>query len=295
MEKHYNTFFEELERNGIKVDNIEKENIINRLNTIINYKPRIGFLGKTGVGKSSLANALFGKDVCKVNDVESCTRNPQEVILNLTKNDSITLLDLPGIGENSDRDEEYAVLYQKLLSEVDVILWLLKGDDRAFTSDETFYHNVVKPHIKEGKPLFFVLNQVDKIEPFREWDLKNNQPGKTQRENINMKINSVSKFFDVPMSKVIPVSANEKYNLINLVKEIVYALPKEKLVSVVKNINPEYIDSSTKKYVKESTINSILGPAATGAAIGGLVGGPIGAAIGGLIGGAIGWISDNIC
>lgn len=295
MKTEMNNLFEALEKEGIIVDENEKTNIVNRLNTIKNYKPKIGFFGKTGVGKSSLTNALFGKDICKVNDVESCTRNPQEVLLSLSANNSITLLDVPGVGENSKRDEEYAELYNNLLPELDLVLWLLKADDRAFTADETFYKNIVKPHIKQGKPLFFVLNQIDKIEPFREWDEKNSKPGKTQSENIQKKIEAVSKYFNVPMSKIIAVSANEKYNLVNLVKEIVHALPKEKLVSVVRNIRPEYIDNETRHYVKESTVSKVLGSAAVGASIGMLVGGPVGAAIGGAIGAGVSWVKDNFC
>jgi predicted GTPase len=37
----------------------------------------IGIMGKTGVGKSSLCNALFRSEVCTVNAVEACTRQPQ--------------------------------------------------------------------------------------------------------------------------------------------------------------------------------------------------------------------------
>ena len=53
-----------------------------------------------------------------------------------------------------------------------ILFCLLKDDDYAFTSDQLFFNNVVKPHIKLGTPFFMVVNQVDNIEPYRQWDEK---------------------------------------------------------------------------------------------------------------------------
>ena len=43
--------------------------------------------------------------------------------------------------------------------------------------------------MSKGKPFFFVLNQIDKVEPFREWDISKHEPGPKQMDNIRLKIN----------------------------------------------------------------------------------------------------------
>ena len=283
----FNVFKEQ----GIVLDDIQKKRIEERLQSITTYVPKVGLFGKTGVGKSSLANALFGTDACKISDIASCTRKPQEIALGIAGDKGISLLDVPGVGESSVRDSEYGKLYQELLPELDIVLWLLKGDDRAFTSDQLFYENIVKPHIEKGKQFFFIINQVDKIEPFREWDEKNRKPSMKQQENINYKIKEVSRYFDTPVSKIVPVSANEKYNLVNLMDEIIFALPPEKLVTFAKAVNPELLSNEAKEHIKKESSNYVLSGAIAGATIGAAVGGPIGAAVGGAIGAVCGFVS----
>ncbi len=251
-------FFDELEKNGVKISENQRKAITERVNGVLSYEPRIGVFGKTGAGKSSLCNALFGKEICEISDVKACTRNTKEVMLNLGQGQKgIKLIDVPGVGESSERDEEYAELYAKLLPELDLVLWLLKSDDRAFSSDENFYKNIVKPHIDQDKPFFFVLNQVDKIEPFREWDVDMHEPGPKQFQNIHRKVDDVAQFFGIGSSKIIPVSANEKYNLTKLVDEIVYALPKDKKVTFFKEVSNEFRSEAAGEHVKRSFIEVI--------------------------------------
>lgn len=249
-------FFEKLEANGVKTTSAQRRQINERLSKVINYEPRIGVFGKTGVGKSSLCNALFGKDICPISDVQACTRSPQEIILNMD-GQGIKLIDVPGVGESSERDEEYGKLYSTLLPELDLVLWLIKSDDRALASDENFYKNIVKPHIEEGKPFFFVLNQVDKIEPFRQWDEDKHEPGPNQFQNIHKKVDDVANFFDIAPSKVVPVSANEKYNLTKLVDEFVRALPAEKKITAFKAVNKEFQSTATGEHVKRSFLEVV--------------------------------------
>ena len=124
----------------------QAEKIKSFISEKFNYEPKIGILGKTGVGKSSLCNALFGKDVAPISHIESCTREADEYSLRLSSG-NIKLVDLPGVGEGRERDIEYKALYSEQLPELDVVLWVIKADDRAFSSDEEFYYNVLKPHI----------------------------------------------------------------------------------------------------------------------------------------------------
>jgi small GTP-binding protein len=222
-----------------------------KLNEKLSYEPRIGVFGKTGTGKSSLCNALFGQEICPINDVVGCTRKPKEVLLKMGGK-GMKLVDVPGVGENEARDKEYAELYTKLLPELDLVLWVMKADDRAASIEQKFYKDIVKPHIDQGKPFFFVSNQVDKIEPFREWDFSKNSPGSKQLENIQKKIHAVSEDFGCPESWVIPVSANERYNLGFLVERFFFALPRDKVYTVGRQVKEENVSKVAQEHIKKS-------------------------------------------
>ncbi|MEH1924268.1 GTPase family protein [Nostoc sp.] len=227
----------------------QAEKIKSFISEKFNYEPKIGILGKTGVGKSSLCNALFGKDVAPISHTESCTREADEYSLRLSSG-NIKLVDLPGVGEGRERDIQYKALYSEQLPELDVVLWVIKADDRAFSSDEEFYCNVLKPHLEQGKPFIIVLNQVDKVDPLREWDTKNCIPGHQQQENIDAKVKLVAQNFGINSKAVIPVSSAEKYNLITLVEIITYAIPKEKKVSFVNAVKDENRSEKSKEEAK---------------------------------------------
>lgn len=250
-EKQEALFFSRLEKSGVSISDDHRQSIQRRIHEISNYTPRVGVFGKTGVGKSSLCNALFGQDICSISDVHACTRDPQEVLLTIgDSGQSIILLDVPGVGEDRERDKEYDELYKSLLPELDLIFWVFKGDDRAYASDEDFYKRLIKPYAKNGKPFIAVINQVDKIEPFREWDEKNNLPGNKQILNIKDKRDHIARFLELPVAQVVPVSANERYGLMELVDSIVHTLPDEKKSIVLHSI--ETADEIRKKAAEEA-------------------------------------------
>jgi small GTP-binding protein len=218
---------------GLHLSPEQERAISDRLSSLLNYEPKIGLFGKTGTGKSSLCNALFGQDICEISDIEACTRDPKEVLLEIG-GQGIKLIDMPGFGESEERDRECAKLYDALLPELDLVLWVLKADERDYTTVSSFYQGLVKSHSEiVNLPFFFVLNQIDMIEPFRGWNEQEHSPGDAQFRNIDKKKKTVAKYFDIPKSKIISVSANEKYNLDELIDEIVHALPKRKMCRIV--------------------------------------------------------------
>ena len=225
-----------------------RESISRRINEVINYEPVIGIMGKTGAGKSSLCNAIFKGDICAVSDVEACTRETQEVRIQFGKR-AIRLIDIPGVGESAVRDGEYEKLYRELLPKLDLVLWVIKGDDRAFSADEHFYKNVLKPAGGEEKTLF-VLNQVDKIEPFREWDVQNAQPSPAQKKNILDKKTYITHRLGFTDHPVIAVAASEGYNVTQLVEAMVRALPKHAQSGVASQVREEH---KTKNVIEEAT------------------------------------------
>lgn len=219
-----------------------------RIDQVVNYHATVGVLGKTGAGKSSLCNALFGRDVAEVSDVEACTRHPQEIDLAIKSGKGISLIDVPGVGENEQRDKQYASLYRRLLPELDLVLWIIKGDDRALSVDEHVYKTVVQPFLQQHAiPVVFVISQVDKVEPCREWDWKKRLPGPMQSRNIDAKLANIRKIFDLPQAHLCAVSAEENYGLVELVEKIVRSLPNEKKWSFTREAKPENVSSCARE------------------------------------------------
>jgi predicted GTPase len=66
-----------------------------------------------------------------------------------------------------------------MLPELDLVLWVIKADDRALTVDEQFWHGVMQPYRQK---VLFVINQADKIEPCHEWDTLTSKPSPHQLE-----------------------------------------------------------------------------------------------------------------
>lgn len=233
------------------------EQIAQRVNKIRAYTPKVGVFGNSGVGKSSLCNALFGKEVAKISDVEACTREPQEIFIG-SEQGGIALVDVPGIGEDPAHQEEYTALYKSIAPELDLVLWAIKADDRNYASGLEAYKEVFSTEL--APPVLFVITQTDKTNDTEDWDHQEYKPGGTQVSNIVAKENDVSRRFDVSTKKIISVAVSKKsksYNLKELVELVVAELPNEKKYSFTRETKEENVSEEARKSAEKGIWDSV--------------------------------------
>lgn len=226
------------------------QTIIQHLEGIINYEPVIGIMGKTGAGKSSLCNAIFSQPLSPTSNVHACTRKAKSFRLSIGSR-QMTIIDLPGVGESSDRDKEYQDLYEQWLPKLDLIIWVIKADDRALSVDHHFYQNVICAVPEYQDKVVFVLNQVDKIEPCREWDSIQNCPSSEQKNTITLKIRAVEGAMGYPRHAIKAVSAVYGYNLPAMIENIIYALPRTATSCFTTQIRPAFKSESIEKKARQ--------------------------------------------
>lgn len=238
--------------------------ISDRIQKIRSYTPKVGVFGNSGVGKSSLCNALFGKDIAKISDVEACTRKPQEILIGAQGNSGgITLVDVPGIGEDPAHQQEYTALYKSLAPELDLVLWAIKADDRNYASGLDAYKTVFDQ--KEAPPVIFVITQTDKTNDTDDWNRQEYMPGGSQQGNIAKKENDVSKRFDVSTKNIISIAVQVKdekltgksYNLETLVDRVVEALPNEKKYSFTREAKEENVSQQARESAEKGIWDSV--------------------------------------
>ena len=239
-----------------------------RLESAIYYTPKIGIMGKSGAGKSSLINAILGQPLCRTGGVGGCTRAFQEERLQIGKRE-IVFMDLPGIAENSYRHEEYQQLYAEKLADLDLILWVIKVDDRANKNDEEFYRDLIKFYRKDR--ILFVMSQCDKAEPSRSWDYANYRPSEEQLEIIEANQRRIANDFGVPLNTVVPVACDyyqgkfDRYNVELLVKAIIQTVPNEAKSSLYASFDKTMISAESKSEARrgfedivKKTLDSVI-------------------------------------
>lgn len=235
------------------------KDISEKISKIRSYTPKIGVFGNSGVGKSSVCNALFGKEVAKISDVEACTREPQEILVGTGNgNGGIILVDVPGIGEDPIHQKEYTKLYKSLVPELDLVLWLIKADDRNYASGLDAYASVFNTNSKT--PVIFSITQTDKTNDIEDWNHQEYQPGGSQLDNIDLKEEDVSERFNVSKRRIISIAVSKKgktYNLISLVDLIVKTLPNEKKYSFTRESKAENVSPEARIIAEQGIWDSV--------------------------------------
>jgi GTP-binding protein len=218
-----------------------------------NTLPKYAIVGRPNVGKSSIINALIGKERNIVTPIAGTTRDSIHIHYNQYGHDFM-LVDTAGLRKKTkvkENIEFYSVMRTiKALEEADVVILMIDAVEGIESQDINIFHLAEK----NKKGIVIVVNKWDLIE-------KNHKTTKVFEEMIKEKIRP---FTDVP---IVFTSVTEKQRVLKVIEtaNMVYAnrakrIPTSKLNEVMLPIIDALPPPSLKgKYVKIKYATQIAG------------------------------------
>lgn len=179
---------------------------------------QVVFTGKTGYGKSTTLNQLTGQDCLATSDVAPCTRACQCVDFRLGPDRYLSFGDLPGLGDTEARDEAYLESYRQFLAKAQVVVHVLRADQRDLREDERMWETLGR-----HPGLLIGLNQVDKLEP---WHPRGTRHLATWQAHLIAKQEAIATACGLPVARVVPYSARTDQGLDELARAIVAQLTR---------------------------------------------------------------------
>ena len=176
----------------IPADNVDE-------NAALDEVPKFAIIGQPNVGKSSLLNALIGKERTIVSDIAGTTRDTIHTHYNLF-NKEFVLIDTAGIRRKTKVHEDlefYSVIRAiKAMDEADICLLLLDAGKGITAQDLSIFALAVK----KGKGIVVLVNK---------WDLADKETNTARDYEKDLK-KRFAPFSDVP---ILFISVTEKQRI----------------------------------------------------------------------------------
>ncbi|MBG6236512.1 GTP-binding protein [Pedobacter sp. CAN_A7] len=209
-----------------------------------NTLPKLTIVGRPNVGKSSLINALIGKERNIVTPIAGTTRDSIHIHYNQFGHEFM-FIDTAGLRKKTkvkENIEFYSVMRTiKALEEADVVLLMVDAVEGLESQDVNIFHLAEK----NKKGIVILVNKWDLIE-------KNNQTVKVFEEQIRTKLQP---FTDVPIVFVSALNKQRIFQAIETALEVfknrAKKVPTSKLNDVMLPIIENYPPPSNKgKFIK---------------------------------------------
>ncbi len=138
-------------------DGIDKMLKAGELGDVYKEGISVAICGKPNVGKSSLLNALAGKEKAIVTDVPGTTRDLIEEYINI-KGIPVKLIDTAGIRETKDKVEQIGITRaQQVIRDAELVVFLLDIEAGMTDEDQSIYNDI------ENKQRVIVLINKDDL------------------------------------------------------------------------------------------------------------------------------------
>lgn len=248
-----------------KLSPTEFKEFQNKVQTeLLDRAPVVAIIGKAGVGKTTTINNLFDVDdfVAEVltfeqkghiGDVRRGTTRAIRKRFDLKIGIGLDIIDLPGLGDDIRKDKEFEEIYRQILPQCDIILYVLKADNRTLGEDERILQNIVLPSC-DRKKIILAVNQVDILGENEglHWDTRINLPDPRQEELIQIKQKDIATMFnedlDVDVEKIVCYSAIKRYHLLELLHAIVKTTPLGFIFGVLGLMPREWIEDAEPEW-----------------------------------------------
>lgn len=192
----------------LMMDDDELQNLLDGLKNP--RPPRFVLVGRTGVGKSSLINAISGRYLAEVSEIEIGTNEAKRYAYEADGHVYFEVIDTRGIGESESFDTKAEEALKEVIHsfEPDAVLFLHKAAERAHIDKDIEVTKKIMKKAAEGLPLIAVITQVDELNPSRV-----KEPEQYPAEKLRLiddKIAQLKRIFDqhdLTASAFLPVSS----------------------------------------------------------------------------------------